>query len=72
MLLPPTMTRKNSSDSEISSVEEFEAELAALIEVAVHKDIDVRGAWEFRTGGTNYDWEVNIFELAKEADDDDD
>jgi len=53
----------------ITSTEEFEAALAAIVETAVEDDIDVRGAWEFRTDGSTHDWEVNVTELAKGDDD---
>jgi len=52
----------------ISSPEEFEAALAAIVERAVHDGTDVSGAWEFRTSGSTHDWEVNITELAKRGD----
>jgi len=53
----------------ITSTEEFEAALAAIVETAVEDGIDVRGAWEFRTDGSTHDWEVNVTELAKGDDD---
>ncbi len=55
----------------ITSPDEFEAALAAIIETAIETDVDVRGAWEFRTDGSTHDWEVNVTELAKRVDDED-
>jgi len=39
-------------------------------ETAVEADVDVRGAWEFRTDGSTHDWEVNVTELTKRSDED--
>jgi hypothetical protein len=63
------MTRDLLSDISIESSEEFEAVLAAAVEKAVESDVDVRGAWEFRTRGSTHDWEVEIIELARYTDD---
>ncbi|WP_324665147.1 hypothetical protein [Haloarcula sediminis] len=49
----------------ITSPDEFEAALAAVIETAIESDVDIGGAWEFRTGEATDDWEVNVTELAK-------
>ncbi|AGN02063.1 hypothetical protein L593_10590 [Salinarchaeum sp. Harcht-Bsk1] len=62
------MTDDHRPDRSISSAEEFEAALAAVVEAAIHADVDVRGAWEFETGGSTYDWEVQIVELARDLD----
>lgn len=53
----------------IANQDEFEAALAAIVETAIETDVDVRGAWEFRTDGSTHDWEVTITELAKRDDD---
>ena len=63
------MTRDPLADVSIESAEEFEAALAAVVENAVKSNVDVRGAWEFRTRGSIHDWEVEIFELATDNDD---
>ncbi|MDS0259952.1 hypothetical protein NDI56_11155 [Haloarcula sp. S1CR25-12] len=55
----------------ITNPDEFEAALAAIIEIAIEDDVDVRGAWEFRTDGSTRDWDVNITELAKRFEGDD-
>lgn len=52
----------------ITSTDEFEAALAAIIETAIEDGVDVRGAWEFQTRGSTHDWEVNVTELAKRPD----
>jgi hypothetical protein len=62
------MTRDKLSDLTISTPEQFEAVLAEVVERAVKEGVDVRGAWEFRTSGSTHDWEVEIVELAREAD----
>jgi len=54
----------------ITDSDEFEAILAEAVEKAVEADVDVRGAWEFRTEGSTHDWEVEIVELARYPDDD--
>jgi hypothetical protein len=59
------MTRDNLQDVSITSADEFEAVLAEAVEKATMSDVDVRGAWEFRTRGSTLDWEVNISELAR-------
>ncbi|MFD1589195.1 hypothetical protein ACFR9U_19635 [Halorientalis brevis] len=65
------MTRDQFHDVSISSAAEFEAVLAEAVEKAIKADVDVRGAWEFRTRGSTHDWEVEIVELAKDFDDED-
>lgn len=55
----------------ITSATEFEAALAEVVEKAIEADVNVRGAWEFRTRGSTHDWEVEIIELAKYSDDED-
>ncbi|MFP8888367.1 hypothetical protein ACLI4U_01170 [Natrialbaceae archaeon A-CW2] len=64
------MTRDQLSDLSITTADEFEAILAEVIEKAIKADVDVRGAWEFQTRGSTHDWEVEIIELAKRLDDD--
>jgi hypothetical protein len=61
------MTRDEFGDN-ITTAGEFEAALAAAVEAAVAEDVDVRGAWEFRTNGSRDSWEGEIFELAKDGD----
>lgn len=65
------MTRNQLPDGSISNSEDFRAVLAEAVEKAIHADVDVRGAWEFRTRGSTHDWEVEIIELAKYSDDED-
>lgn len=65
------MTRDHLRDVSITSAEEFKAVLAEAVEKAIHSDVDVRGAWEFQTRGSTNDWEVEIVELAKYPDDED-
>jgi hypothetical protein len=62
-----TMTRDYDAEP-VRSQEEFEAALAAVIEAAVTEGVDVRGAWEFQTRGSTHSWEVEIIELAKSFD----
>lgn len=66
------MTDDIKSTLTITSTEEFEAALAAVVETAIAADVDVRGAWEFRNGEPDSDWEVNITELATRLNDDSD
>lgn len=65
------MTRDQHPDISITSAVEFEAILAEAVEKAIEADVDVRGAWEFRTRGSTYDWEIEIVELAKNRDEED-
>jgi hypothetical protein len=58
-------------DVDITSPDEFEVILAEVIEKAVEANVDVRGAWEFRTEGSTHDWEVEVIELARYPDDED-
>lgn len=62
------MTRDQLSDVSITSADEFQSILAEAVEKAVKADVDVRGAWEFRTDGSTHDWEVEIVELARHED----
>lgn len=62
------MTRDNGS-SDITSSEEFQTALADLVETAIKAGVDVRGAWEFQTGGSTHEWDVEIYELARDFDD---
>jgi hypothetical protein len=64
------MTRDPLNGVSITTPEEFEEVLAAAIETAVKSGVDVRGAWEFQTRGSQYNWEVEVVELAKDLDDD--
>jgi hypothetical protein len=57
-------------DGSVESAAEFQAVIAAAIEQAVLGDVDVRGAWEFDTGGSHHQWEVQITELARDRDED--
>ncbi|ARS89317.1 hypothetical protein [Natrarchaeobaculum aegyptiacum] len=59
------MTRDHPGDGSITSADDFEAALAEVVEKAVEADVDVRGAWEFRTRGSTHEWEVEIIELAR-------
>ncbi len=63
------MTRDQLRDVSITSTDEFEAVLAEAVEKAIKADVDVRGAWEFQTRGSTHDWEVEIIELARHPDD---
>lgn len=65
------MTHEKLRDDSITSADEFEAVLAEAVEKAIENDVDVRGAWEFRTRGSTHDWEVEIIELARYPDDED-
>lgn len=64
------MTPDTLPDDAISNAAEFEDYLAAIVENAVDADVDVRGAWEFRTRGSTHDWEVQLTELANYPDED--
>jgi hypothetical protein len=64
------MSQNKLDDGSITSADDFEAVLAEAVEQAIKADIDVRGAWEFRTGGSTHDWEVMINELATRDGDD--
>lgn len=65
------MTRDQLSDLDVTTPADFEAVLAEVVETAFKSDVDVRGAWNFRTDGSTHDWEVEIFELARHPDDED-
>ena len=65
------MTHDQLRDVSITSADEFQAVLAEAVEKAVEADVDVRGAWEFRTDDSTHDWEVEVVELARYEDDED-
>ena len=58
------MTDKITIESPLTSSAEFETAIAAVVESAVKQDVDVRGVWEFETGGSTHRWELNVVELA--------
>lgn len=60
------MTRDTIGELDITSAEEFEEALAAVIKTAVFEGVEVRGVWEFQTDGSTHNWEVEIVELATE------
>jgi hypothetical protein len=62
------MTRDHTIDTPIASATQFEDALAAIVESAIEEGVDVRGAWEFKTDGSTHYWELNICELARQAD----
>lgn len=66
------MTGDKLADVRITSEDDFRAVLSELFEKALHADVDVRGAWEFRSGGSVHNWEVEVVELAREEGTDDD
>ena len=63
------MTRDQLIDGPISTTDEFEAVLTEAVEKAVDAGVEVRGPWEFETAGSRHDWEVEIVELARDAED---
>ena len=65
------MTHEKLRDDSITSADEFEAVLAEAVEKAIEADVEVRGAWEFRTRGSTHDWEVEVIELARHLDEED-
>ena len=65
------MTRDTYPDIPTGSPEEFKQALATVVEMAIKDGVDVRGAWEFQTRGSTYNWEAEISELAKSFDTDD-
>ena len=62
------MTHEKLPDDLVTSGDEFEAVLAEVVENAIEEQVDVRGAWEFRTNGSTHDWEVQISELSRPRD----
>lgn len=64
------MTHDKLRDVTVTSADEFEAVLAEVVEKAIEADVDVRGAWEFRTRGSTHDWEVEVVELARQPEED--
>lgn len=58
------MTTDFTSNDEISSSDDFEAALGQVVLAARQNDIDLRGAWEYRTDTETSDVEVVIVELA--------
>lgn len=56
------MTRPNPPD-DVTTPEDFETHLAALVEAAVANGVDPRGAWEFRARNAEPDFDIEIVEL---------
>lgn len=63
------MTRRQLDSVDLSSPEAFEAVLTEAVERALTNGVDVRGAWAFRTPDSTHHWEVEIYELATDSDD---
>lgn len=63
------MTRRQLDSVDLSSPEAFEAVLAEALDRAISNGVDVRGAWAVRTPDSTHPWEVEIYELATEPDD---
>lgn len=59
------MTANFTADDDVSNPDEFEAALGQIILGALQADIDLRGAWEYRTDDGTPDVEVTIVELAE-------
>lgn len=66
------MTRDALADVTVDSTETFESLLQQVVEQAVVNGVDVSGAWAFETRGSVHNWEVEIVELAREYDEDED
>lgn len=58
------MTTDSTSNEEITTTEEFEVALGQIILAALQNDVDLQGAWEYRTEGETPDMEVMVVELA--------
>lgn len=65
------MSRDTQPDRSITTSEAFESALSAVVEKAIEADVDVRGAWDFKTRGSTHYWEVEVCELARQVEDDD-
>lgn len=68
-MLPRRGPTAPAMTGDISSAAEFESALADIVESAIQNNVDVRGAWEFETGGSTHYWELNVVELARSDDD---
>lgn len=64
------MSEKNLTDGTITTEQDFEALLADAVEQAITAGIDVRGAWEFETGGSVHNWEIEVLELHRDYEED--
>lgn len=60
------MTDEPLHDVHIRNSSEFHSVITTAIEKALKNGVDVRGAWQVQTNGSIHDWEVEIFELAKD------
>lgn len=54
-----------AEDTPISSPEEFNAELRALLRRAHESGVTVEGGWECRNGAGCPDWDVVVTEVVK-------
>lgn len=57
------MTQDQPFDGDVTTVDEFEDALRALVVTAFQNGVDPRGAWDFRTDDGAPDWEVMVLEL---------
>jgi len=56
-------TTQYSFDDEITTADEFEAVLGQLLLVALDNDVDIWGAWEYRSNDGTADLEAMVVEL---------
>jgi hypothetical protein len=56
------MTSPNPPD-DVTSADDFETHLAALVETAISNGVDPRGAWEYRALDGHPDFDIEIVEL---------
>ncbi len=54
-----------TDETQLSSEEEVNAELKALLRRAHASGIDVEGGWECRNGSDHPDWDVIVTEVEK-------
>ncbi|XVH32214.1 hypothetical protein ACNS7O_03255 [Haloferacaceae archaeon DSL9] len=57
-----------SEEPPLTSKEELNAELKALLRRAYNSGINVEGGWECRNGADHPDWDVIITEIRKRED----
>ncbi|MEM4782172.1 MAG: hypothetical protein QXG03_11515 [Halalkalicoccus sp.] len=59
------MNESNTPPEAVTTDEEFDAALSALVQEAYANDVDVEGGWECLTNDGEPDWDVVIFEVRR-------
>lgn len=65
-IMTPDPTDSNPFDGAISTAEDFDDALRELVLTALDNDVDPTGSWVARNGSGTPDFEIEVYELAKD------